>query len=82
MEKKDVDLWWDAVQDIVQKDIGKVYTMYERNEKLYMHKISRMEKFIPIFQYEPLVLTPKSKTSNKEKKEDKLMVYDHQRQEQ
>ncbi len=50
MEKKDVDLWWDAVQDIVQKDIGKVYRMYERNEKLYMHKISQMEKFIPFFQ--------------------------------
>ncbi len=25
MEEKNVDLWWDVVQDIVQKDIGKVY---------------------------------------------------------
>jgi hypothetical protein len=40
MEKKDSYLWWDVVQDIVQKDIKKVYKMYERNEKLYRHKIS------------------------------------------
>jgi len=40
--------------------------MYERNEKLYMHKISQMEKVIPFFQYEPLILIPKSKTSNEE----------------
>ncbi len=40
MEEKDVDLWWDAVQDIVQKEIGKVCRRYERNERLYMHKIS------------------------------------------
>jgi hypothetical protein len=40
MEEKDVDLWWDAVQDIVQKDIGKVCRKYERNERLYMHRIS------------------------------------------
>jgi hypothetical protein len=66
MEEKDVDLWWDAVQDIVQKDIGKVYKMYKRNEKLYMHKISRMEKVIPFFQYEPLVLTLESKTLDEE----------------
>jgi hypothetical protein len=39
MEEKDVDLWWDGVQDIIQKDIRKVCRMYERNEKLYMHKI-------------------------------------------
>jgi hypothetical protein len=25
MEEKDVDLWWDVVQAIVQKGIGKVY---------------------------------------------------------
>ncbi len=24
MEGKDVDLWWNAIQDIKQKDIGKV----------------------------------------------------------
>ncbi len=40
MEEKDVDLWWDAVQDIIQKDIGKVYKRYERNERLYRHMIS------------------------------------------
>ncbi len=66
MEEKDVDLWWDAVQDIVQKDIGKVYRMYERNEKLYMHKISQMEKVIPSFQYEPLVFISKPETSDEE----------------
>ncbi len=34
MEEKDTDLWWDAVQDIVQKDIRKVCTKYEKNERL------------------------------------------------
>jgi hypothetical protein len=58
MEEKDANLWWDAMHDIVQNDIGKVYRMYERNEDLYMHKISQMEKVMPFFQYEPLVLTP------------------------
>ncbi len=66
MEEKDVNLWWDLVQDIVQKDIGKVYKMYERNEKFYRHKISQMEKVIPLLQYEPLALTLKLKTSNEE----------------
>jgi hypothetical protein len=58
MEEKHVDLWWDAVQDIVRKDIGKVYRRYERNERLYMHMISQMEKVMPLFEYEPLVLSP------------------------
>jgi RNAse (barnase) inhibitor barstar len=40
MEEKDVDLWWDVVQNIVERDIGKVYKKYERNEKFYKHKIS------------------------------------------
>jgi hypothetical protein len=31
-----------------------------------MHKISQMEKVIPFFQHEPLILIPKSKTSNEE----------------
>ncbi len=35
MEKKNVDLWWDVVQHIVQKDNGKFYKKYERNERLY-----------------------------------------------
>jgi hypothetical protein len=39
MQKNNVDLWWDVMQDIVQKDIGKVYKMYEKNEKLYRHNM-------------------------------------------
>jgi hypothetical protein len=31
MEEKDVDMWWDAMQNIVEKDIRKVCRMYERN---------------------------------------------------
>jgi hypothetical protein len=62
MKEKDANLWWDAVHDIVQKDIKKVYKMYERNEKLYRHKIFQMEKVIPSFQYEPLVLILEPKT--------------------
>jgi hypothetical protein len=46
--------------------------MYEKNEKLYMHKISRMEKVIPLFQYEPLVLTPKSKTLDEEEEREQI----------
>jgi hypothetical protein len=55
------------VHDIVQKYIGKVYRRYERNERLYMHIISQMEKVIPSFQYEPLIFTLKPKTSDEEK---------------
>jgi len=40
MEEKDGDLWWDAMQNVVQKDIGKVCRRYEWNERLYMHKTS------------------------------------------
>ncbi len=40
--------------------------MYERNEKLYKHQIFQMEKIIPSFQYEPLVLIPEPETSNEE----------------
>jgi hypothetical protein len=32
MEEKDANFLWDVVQDIVQKDIGKVCRMYEKNE--------------------------------------------------
>ncbi len=49
MEEKDADLWLDAMQDVVQKDIGKICRRYERNEKLYKHKIFQMEKVIPSF---------------------------------
>ncbi len=66
MEEKDVDLWWDAVQDIVQKDIGKVYKKCEKNERLYIHKNFQMEKVMPSFEYEPFVLSPKPKISNEE----------------
>jgi hypothetical protein len=44
MEEKHVELWWDVMHDIVQKEIRKVCRMYERNEKLNMHKISQMGK--------------------------------------
>ncbi len=30
MEETYVDLWWDAIQDIVHNDIGKVYKRYEK----------------------------------------------------
>ncbi len=66
MEEKDVDLWWDVVQDIVQKDIGKVCRQYERIERLYKHMIFQMKKIMPSFEYEHLVLFPKPKTSNGE----------------
>jgi hypothetical protein len=49
MEEKDADLWWDAVQNIVQKDVTKIYRMYEKNEKLYMHKISQTKNVLPSF---------------------------------
>ncbi len=49
MEENDVYMWWDVVQDIVQKDIGKVCRIYERNERLYKHEISHMEMVIPSF---------------------------------
>jgi hypothetical protein len=41
--------------------------MYERNERLYRHMISQMEKLMPSFEYEPLILSPKPETSNEEK---------------
>ncbi len=58
IEEKDVDLWWDAIQDIVHKDIGKICKKYERNKRLYKHNISHMEKVMPSFEYEHLVLFP------------------------
>ncbi len=66
MEEKDADLWWDVVHDMVQKDIEKVCKMYERNEKLYKHKIFQMEKVIPSFQYELLVLILEPNTLDEE----------------
>jgi len=66
IEEKGVDLWWDVVQDIVQKYIGKVYRKYGRNERLYRHKISQMEKIMPSFEYESLILFLELKTSDEE----------------
>jgi hypothetical protein len=40
MEEKNANLWWDAIQDIVLKNIGKVCRRYEKNERLYRHIIS------------------------------------------
>ncbi len=57
MEEKYVDLWWDVVQDIVQKYIRKVCKRYERNERLYIHRIFQIEKVIPSFEYEVLVFS-------------------------
>jgi hypothetical protein len=73
IEEKDADLWWDVVQDIIQKYIGKVCRKYERNERLYRHKISQMEKIMPSFEYESLVLFPELKTLDEE--EDKEDTY-------
>ncbi len=44
----------------------KVCRKYERNERLYRHKIFQMEKVKPLYEYEPLVLFPKPETSNEE----------------
>ncbi len=67
MKEKDVDLWWDVVQNIVQKDIRKVYKKYERNERMYRHMISPMEKVMPSFEYEPLVLSLDLETLDEKK---------------
>jgi hypothetical protein len=66
MEDKYVDLWWDVIQDIIQKDIGKVWKKYERNERLYKHMIFQMEKIMPPFEYEHLVLSLELETSDEE----------------
>ncbi len=39
IDEKDANLWWDAVHEIIQKDIGQVCKKYERNERLYKHRI-------------------------------------------
>ncbi len=74
MEEKDANIWWDIVQNIVQKDIRKIYKIYERNEKLYKHKISQMEKVIPSFQYELLILTPEPETLDEEEEKGQTNV--------
>jgi hypothetical protein len=61
MEEKDAHLWWDVVQDIVHKDIGKVCIKYEKNERLHRHMIFHMEKAMPLFECEPSVLFLKPK---------------------
>ncbi len=60
------------MQDIIHKDIGNVCRRYEKNERLYMHKISYMEKVMPSFEYEPFVLSQEPETSNEE--EDKRNI--------
>ncbi len=67
MEEKYAIFLWDVIHNIIQKDIGKVYRKYERNERLYRQMISQMDKFMPSFEYEPLVLSPQPETSNEEK---------------
>ncbi len=67
VKEKDAKLWWDVVQDIVKKDIGKVCKKYERNERFYRQRISQMEKVMPSFEYEPLILSLEPKTSNVER---------------
>jgi hypothetical protein len=66
MEDKDINLWWDVIQNIIQKDIGKVCKKYERNERLYKQMISQMEKVMLPFEYELLILSLEPKTSNEE----------------
>jgi hypothetical protein len=61
MEERNVNLWWNAL-----KDIAKFCKWYERSERLYMHKISHMEKVIPTFECEPLVFSLEPKTSYEE----------------
>jgi hypothetical protein len=39
MEEKDAYLWWDAIHDIIQKNIGKICKRYEKNERLHKHMI-------------------------------------------
>jgi hypothetical protein len=73
MEEKDVYVWWNGVHNIVQKEIGKVCRKYERNQRLYIHKISQMEKVMPTFEYEPLVMSLELETSYEE--EDKRDTY-------
>ncbi len=68
MEEKDANLWWGVVHDIVQINTGKVCKRYERNERLYMYRISQMEKVIPSSQYELLVVIPKLETSYEKKR--------------
>jgi hypothetical protein len=42
--------------------------MYEKHEKLSMHKISQMGKVIPLFHYELLVLILEPETLYEEEK--------------
>jgi hypothetical protein len=57
MEEKNENLWWDAIQDIILKYIGKLYRKYEKNERLYKHRNFLMEKLMPSFEYEHLVMS-------------------------
>ncbi len=54
------------VISIHEQNIGKVCIKYERIERLYKHKISQMEKVMPLFEYEPFVMSPKLNTLDEE----------------
>jgi hypothetical protein len=47
--------------------------MYEKNEKLYKHMISHMEKVRPSFQYEPLIFIPKLETLDEKEEGGNIM---------
>jgi hypothetical protein len=51
---------------LFKKDINKAYMKYEINERLYRHMIFHMEKVMPSFEYDPLILSLEPKISNEE----------------
>jgi hypothetical protein len=79
MEEKDADLWWDVVQDIVQKDIGKVYKKCERNERLYIHtRFFRWKKLCHHLSMNLLFCLQNQRLQMRKKKEGIKMGQDHQ----
>jgi hypothetical protein len=40
---------------LFKRILGRSAEKYERNERLYKHKIPQMEKFMPSFEYELLI---------------------------
>jgi hypothetical protein len=57
MEEIDVDLWWDVIQDIIQKDIRKVYKRMGGMKGCTNTKFLKWKEFMPSFEYEPLVIS-------------------------
>ncbi len=80
LEEKDVDLWWDVIFDVVQENIGKVYRKYERNERLYNHKMFQMESCHHLIMNLQFCLD-NQKLQMKKRIEGVLMLQDHQVQE-